>query len=71
MDGLERKERLLAEREEELKRDRDAVSILTEKVRLEQLSMKKSSDKLRDREDENARSLQQNPLLSVKFENLE
>ena len=59
------------EREEELKRERDAISVLAEKVRLEQLSHKKATDKFRDKQDEDSYSKKQNPLIAVQYENLQ
>tara|TARA_B110000285_G_C14862231_1_gene485110 strand:+ start:118 stop:351 length:234 start_codon:yes stop_codon:yes gene_type:complete len=35
LEGIERKEKLVFEREEELKREREAISVLAEKVRIE------------------------------------
>ena len=36
LEGIERKEKLVIEREEELKREREALSVLSEKIRVEQ-----------------------------------
>jgi hypothetical protein len=35
LEGIERKEKLVFEREEELKREREAISVLAEKVRVD------------------------------------
>ena len=71
LEGIERKEKLVFEREEELKREREAISVLAEKVRVEQQINKRAEDKLRDQREEKQFGILKNPVNMAKVEGLE
>ena len=71
LEGIERKEKLVFEREEELKREREAISVLAEKVRIEQQINKRADDKLRDQREEKQFGILKNPVNMAKVEGLE
>ena len=71
LEGIERKEKLVFEREEELKREREAISVLAEKVRIEQQINKRAEDKLRDQREEKQFGILKNPVNMAKVEGLE
>lgn len=71
LEGIERKEKLVFEREEELKREREAISVLAEKVRVEQQINKRAEDKLRDQKEEKQFGILKNPVNMAKVEGLE